>query len=369
MKYAREYRDPELCRNLADRIKETCQKEMRIMEVCGTHTVSIFRHGIRSLLPEHLSLISGPGCPVCVTDQKDLDAFMELANRKDVITATFGDLMRVPGSDSSLQGKKASGSDIRVVYSTMGALDIARANPSKQVVFLGIGFETTAPTVSASVLAAKEEGLENYSVYCAHKLVPPALEALVNTPGIRIDGFLLPGHVSVVIGENGYREFFDRYGLPSVIAGFEPVDIMTALLKLTEMITTQTPALKNAYTRAVSENGNTEARRVMETVFKPCDAVWRGLGEIKDGGLSFRPTFADFNACEKFEINVSETVLPKGCACGDILTGRISPPECRLYGRVCTPLNPVGPCMVSSEGACAAYYKYKGPEMEKRGHK
>lgn len=368
MKHVEEYRNPELCRDLAGRIARVCKKEMRIMEVCGTHTVSIFRHGIRSLLPPSMSLVSGPGCPVCVTGQQDIDVFIELARQKDVIVATFGDLMRVPGTRSSLQREQAAGRDIRIVYSTTDALETARANPERQVVFIGVGFETTAPTVAASILEAKSKGIKNYSVCCAHKLVPPALEALAGKKQeIRIDGFLLPGHVSVIIGVKGYRDFFDKHRVPAVVAGFEPVDVLAAILRLAEMITAGASALENAYTRAVSENGNPRARKVMQTVFEPCDANWRGLGTIPASGLFFRKEFADFNAREKFRINAPRPVLPRGCACGDILTGRRIPPECPLYGRSCTPLDPVGPCMVSSEGTCAAYYKYGRHGLTQRG--
>lgn len=358
MKHISEYRNGDLSRRLIQRIADICQKDIRIMEVCGTHTVSIFRHGIRSVLPEQISLISGPGCPVCVTDQGDIDAGIALAGNPNTIIATFGDLMRVPGGASSLQKERADGRDIRMVYSTMDALDIAKANPDRQVVFLGVGFETTAPTIAASILAAKQAGIRNYSVYASHKCVPPALDALMTLEGVCIDGFLLPGHVSVVIGRKAYIPFFDKYRVPSVIAGFEPADILAAILRLVEMIRAGAPGLENAYTRAVGENGNPRAVEIMGQVFETSDAVWRGLGLIPASGLSIRQGFADYDAARRFQITVSNSYQPKGCVCGDILTGRLTPPQCPLYKKICTPVDPVGPCMVSSEGTCAAYYKY-----------
>ncbi len=351
-----------LCRAIADRIAQTGPAAMRIMEVCGTHTVSIFRSGIRALLPESISLVSGPGCPVCVTDQKEIDAFIELAKRENTIIATFGDLLRVPGSHASLQQEKAAGHDIRVVYSAMDALEMARANPHKDVILPGIGFETTAPTIAASILAAQQEGIDNFSVCCAHKRVPPALAALAQDPDIRIDGFLLPGHVSVVIGVIGYAPFFNQCGLPMVIAGFEPAEILTAILRLAEMAAGGRPALENAYPRAVAHNGNATARRIMAQVFDECDARWRGLGRIAKSGLVIRDAFAHFDAARRFGIDIPESAPPLGCACGHILTGKTTPPECPLYKRVCNPANPVGPCMVSSEGTCAAYYHYAGAD-------
>lgn len=358
MNHTNAYRNGDLSKRLIERITDVSQTGIRIMEVCGTHTVSIFRHGIRSVLPDHISLISGPGCPVCVTDQGDIDAAITLSRNPDTIVATFGDLMRVPGASSSLQKERAEGRDIRMVYSTMDALDIAKANPDKEVVFLGVGFETTAPTVAASILSAKQAGIKNFSVYAAHKCVPPALEALMALDDVRIDGFLLPGHVSVVIGRKAYIPFFEKYRIPSVIAGFEPADILMAVLKLTEMIRDGAPGLENAYPRAVGENGNPRAEEIMGQVFEMKDAVWRGLGVIPASGLSIRKAFADHDAARRFQIPATLSYPSKGCACGDILTGRLKPPDCPLYKKICTPLDPVGPCMVSSEGTCAAYYKY-----------
>jgi hydrogenase expression/formation protein HypD len=357
-KHMAEYRDAELARQLADWIKRTSRRPVRLMEVCGTHTVSIFRSGIRSLLPETVSLLSGPGCPVCVTDQAEIDAFIEISREPDVIVATFGDLMRVPGSASSLQAERAEGRDIRVVYSTMDALAIARNHPDKQVVFLGVGFETTAPTVAAAILSAAAARLDNFSVLSAHKTVPQALDALMSIEDVRIDGFILPGHVSVIIGLDAYRPFFDRHRIPCAVAGFEPADILQAIVGLIEQIESGSARLVNAYPRAVTAAGNRKAQDVLARVFEPADACWRGIGPIPSSGLRIRAAYAAHDAGRRFRLKTAEARPPKGCACGDILTGKKTPPECALYKKVCTPMDPVGPCMVSSEGTCAAYYRY-----------
>lgn len=353
------FRDPELARRIIARIRDVSRTPIRLMEVCGTHTMSIFKSGIRGLLPETIALLSGPGCPVCVTDGGEIDAFVRLAQTEDVIVATFGDLIRVPGSDSSLQKERAAGRDVRIVYSTFDALEIARNHPDKRVVFLGVGFETTAPTVAASILAASAEGLANYTVLSAHKRVVPALFALMETPGVRIDGFILPGHVSVIIGTDAYRPLFDRHAIPCAVAGFEPVDILEAIRLLTESIESNAPELANAYGRAVAAEGNPKALSVMDGVFQTQDAAWRGLGVIPDSGLGIRPQLGRFDARKAFDLEIAETPPPNGCVCGDILRGVKTPPECALFKTRCTPMEPVGPCMVSSEGTCAAYYRYQ----------
>ena len=360
-----DYRNADLAGKLIEKIRRTSRKPVRIMEVCGTHTVSIFRAGIRSVLPDTISLLSGPGCPVCVTDQAEIDAFIALARQENVIVATFGDLMRVPGTESSLLRERSQGRDVRMVYSTMDALDLARQNPEKQVVFLGVGFETTAPTVAAAVATAAETGVGNFSVYSAHKTVPPALCALMETPGAGIDGFLLPGHVSVIIGTDAYRPFAEAYGIPCTVAGFEPVDILAGVARLVAMIEAGAPGLENAYSRAVAPGGNPKARRVLASVFEPADAVWRGIGTIAGSGLRLRGAYADFDAGRRFDLILPEPVEPKGCACGEILTGIRTPPQCPLFGKRCTPMDPVGPCMVSSEGTCAAYYRYQSDSPQK----
>jgi hydrogenase expression/formation protein HypD len=358
LKHIDEYRDSEISQQLIEKIKSISTKAVRLMEVCGTHTVSIFRSGIRSVLPQTISLLSGPGCPVCVTDQAEVDAFIELARADDVIITTFGDLMRVPGTKSSLQKESAAGRDIRVVYSTFDALEIARKNPAKKVIFLGVGFETTAPTIAAAVLSAAQTGVNNFSVICAHKLVPPALQALMASADVRIDGFILPGHVSVIIGLNAYRPFFDQYQIPCVIAGFEPIDILQAVSLLVEMLESGRPALDNAYLRAVTLEGNTKAQQILDEIFETADACWRGIGVIPRSGLKIREKYAAHDAQRLFDVQVPDAKTPQGCACGEILIGTKTPPECALYKKACTPMDPVGPCMVSTEGTCAAYYKY-----------
>ena len=358
LKYIEEYRDSELAQKLIQKIKTASRRPIRLMEVCGTHTVSIFRSGIRSVLPETIALLSGPGCPVCVTDQKEIDAFIELSRIDDVIVTTFGDLIRVPGTISSLEKERAEGRDIRVVYSTFDALEVAQKHPDKQVVFLGVGFETTAPTIAASIQQAARLKVENYAVISAHKLVPPALETLMDMEDVNIDGFILPGHVSVIIGLDAYRPFFEKYKTPCVAAGFEPADILQAISMLTEMIETGRPGLENAYPRAVTNEGNAKARQILNDIFEPADASWRAIGTIALSGLKIRDEFAAHDALKRFDIQVPDSKIPAGCICGEILIGKKVPPECKLFRKVCTPMDPVGPCMVSTEGTCAAYYKY-----------
>ena len=358
LQHIEEYRDSTIAKKLIEKIHKVSRQPIRLMEVCGTHTVSIFKSGIRSMLPETISLLSGPGCPVCVTDQKEIDAFIELARVDNVIITTFGDLMRVPGSHSSLQQERAEGHDIRVVYSTFDGLSVAQKNPDKKVVFLGIGFETTTPTIAAAILQAGQMHVENFSVISAHKLVPPALEALMDLEGVQIDGFILPGHVSLIIGLDAYRPFFDKYRIPCVVAGFEPVDILLAVSRLVEMIETGQPDLENAYPRAVTDKGNTKAQKLIQDIFETSDACWRGIGMIQRSGLKIKEKYARYDAEKLFDIRVPEPKVPPGCACGDILTGKKHPSDCRLYKKVCTPADPVGPCMVSTEGTCAAYYRY-----------
>ncbi len=360
IKYAEEYRDPAIARQLIRQIRERSKTPIRLMEVCGTHTMSIFRNGIRQVIPEHIALLSGPGCPVCVTSQWEIDAFVALSQIENVIVATFGDLLRVPGTDFSLQEQRAAGKDVRMVYSTFDALELAKKNPDRNVVFLGVGFETTAPTVAASIFSAQQAGIGNYFVYSAHKLVPPALFALLESEEVNIDGFILPGHVSTIIGVDAYRPVFEKYRVPSAVAGFEPVDILRGIDALVEQVESGEPRLENVYARAVNDEGNKKAMALLAQVFAICDADWRGIGTIPASGLSIRDEFATFDARKAFDLKVERTEEPKGCACGDILKGLVAPPGCPLYRKVCTPASPVGPCMVSSEGTCAAYYRYHG---------
>ncbi len=357
MKYREEYRNPEITKGLIRKINEMGRPEIRLMEVCGTHTMAIFRSGVRSVLPETVSLLSGPGCPVCVTSQKEIDSIIELSGM-GVILTTFGDLIRVPGTETSLQRERAGGCDVRIVYSAFDAVEIAKKNPDRDVVFAGVGFETTAPTIAASILTAAQQNVSNFSVFSAHKLVPPALFTLMASEHINIDGFLLPGHVSVIIGEDAYRPFFDAHPIPCVIAGFEPGDLAHSIYMLIVQIANGAPDLENAYPRAVTKTGNTKAQTVMDRIFIPRDSEWRGLGEIPGSGLKIRNSFESFDAEVRFNIPQTESREPKGCACGKILTGVLTPPQCPLYKKSCSPENPVGPCMVSSEGTCAAYFKY-----------
>ncbi|MBN1102197.1 MAG: hydrogenase formation protein HypD [Deltaproteobacteria bacterium] len=361
IRHVEEYRDPKIARGIADRIRALSRKKIRLMEVCGTHTVSIFRNGIRGLLPASISLLSGPGCPVCVTAQNEIDACIAFCRLEDVIITTFGDLMRVPGTDSSLQKERARGRDVRVVYSTFDALEVARKHPDQRVVFLGVGFETTAPTIAASILSAREQGIENYLVFSAHKLIPPALTVLMEAEELKIDGLILPGHVSVIIGVKAYLPLVEKYGIPCAVAGFEPVDILQAVHSLVDQIESGNARVDNCYPRAVAPEGNPKAQDVMNRVFETKDAVWRGIGSIPGSGLGIRREYSSLDAQKTLHIHLPVSREPNGCACGEILTGAKIPPECPLYRKACTPSDPVGPCMVSSEGTCAAYYRYHTP--------
>ncbi|OGQ94764.1 MAG: hydrogenase formation protein HypD [Deltaproteobacteria bacterium RIFOXYD12_FULL_57_12] len=355
------YRDPERAARLVIALKGMELPTLRFMEVCGTHTVAICRHGLRDLLPPAITLSSGPGCPVCVTATVEIDRFIKAATIPGVIIATFGDLLRVPGSISSLQKIRGQGADIRMVYSTLDALAIARQNPDRQVIFLGVGFETTTPTVAAAILTAAEEGLRNFSVISAHKLMPPALTALVGDPEIRVDGLICPGHVSIMIGARSYQPLAEQYKIPCVIAGFEPVDILQAVAMLARQVTSGEAKVEVAYQRAVTADGNCQAMAIMHRVFEPVNGEWRGLATIPDSGLAIRAEFAAHDAEKRFDLTVAEAHDPAGCACGDVLKSIILPSECRLFGTACRPERPIGPCMVSGEGACGAYYKYIRP--------
>ena len=359
MKYVDEFRDPRAVRELAQAINRIALPRVRLMEVCGTHTMSIARYGLRELIAERAELISGPGCPVCVTPQGDIDWFLAAARLPGVIAATFGDMMRVPGSDSSLEQERARGAEVRVVYSPADAVELARRNPERQVIFFGIGFETTAPAVAMSVLEAKGDSLANYSAFCAHKLIPPALAALVAAPDLAVNGFILPGHVSAIIGSRPYEFLAREHGVPCVVAGFEPVDVLQAVRMLLLQIAQGRAAVEIAYNRAVAPEGNPKARAVVSQVFEVADARWRGLGDIPASGLAVNAQHASFDARRRFDLTVSPAVEPRGCRCGEVLRGAIHPEQCALFGRRCTPREPVGPCMVSSEGACAARYRYR----------
>ena len=358
MKYIEEYRDVGLGKGLLARIRQTSTRPARLMEFCGGHTVSIARHGIRQLLPRNIEMLSGPGCPVCVTANADLDKAIALAEMPEVIVATFGDMIKVPASRSSLQRVRAEGADVRVVYSTQDALDIARANPSRPVVFIGIGFETTAPTVAASVLQAEQQGIDNYYVLSQHKLCPPVMRALLDSGEVKLDGIVGPGHVSAVIGSHPYEFIPREYGIACVVSGFEPLDILQCVAMLVAQIESGKPAVEIAYRRGVKPEGNVVALELMAKVFETCDASWRGIGVVPGSGLRLREEYRRYDAEHAFEISPGEPVEPKGCICGEILRGVKTPPDCSLFRILCSPEHPVGPCMVSSEGSCAAFYQY-----------
>lgn len=352
----------EAVKKLLDAISELDVGQIRLMEVCGTHTMAIARSGIKTMLPENIRLLSGPGCPVCVTPPQVIDAVLELAMEKDIIITTYGDMLRVPGSKrgDSLQRRKALGAKVETVYSAVDAVDIAAANPERQVVFLGVGFETTAPGTAAAVLTAKERGLENFTVWSMLKTVEPALRALMKMDGFNVDGFLCPGHVATIIGEEGFRFLPEEYNMPAVVAGFEPLDILLAIYRLCRQIAEKSPRIENMYDRAVAKRGNLLAQMMMEKCFAARKDVWRGLGVIEKSGLGLNDSLAGFDAEKRFGIRYGEAETPTGCRCGEVITGRIVPESCPLFGKVCSPEDPVGPCMVSSEGACAAAYKYQG---------
>jgi hydrogenase expression/formation protein HypD len=358
MKHLSEYRDKDLAQKLIKAINVESKRDIRLMEVCGTHTVSIFRNGIRQVLPPTIQLVSGPGCPVCVTATQDIDRAIRAARYPGVIISTFGDLIRVPGSQSSLQQERAAGADIRMVYSTFDALKLAQDHPKEKIVFLAIGFETTAPTIAAAVLEAERLGLKNFYILTSHKLLPPALEALLSAPNLNIQGFIYPGHVTTVIGTQAYEKVAERHHVPGVVSGFEPVDILETILLLVRQIEQNQARVEIQYKRGASPEGNPKALAVMDRVFEPCDALWRGLGNIPKSGLTLRGPLRAFAAEEVFDLQVPPAQDHPGCACGEVLRGASTPLECKLFRTLCQPDNPIGPCMVSSEGTCAAYYKY-----------
>lgn len=353
------FKDPKLARELVHAIERFAPESgATLMEVCGTHTVAIARSGIRALMPEGVRLASGPGCPVCVTSNHDIDTVIALARIPDVTIATFGDMTRVPGSTSSLLAEQAAGRSVQIVYSPLDAIKLATENPDRQVVFVGVGFETTTPLVASAIRRAKALGLANFSVFAAHKTMPGALEAIVADPSLELDALILPGHVSTIIGMEPYRFLAERYGIPGVITGFEPVDVLQGIAMLLRQLREGRAEIEIAYARGVQPEGNRHAIAAIAEVFEPCASTWRGLGEIPDSGYRLRDEFAEFDAVRRFQPDVEPTVEPKGCRCGDVLRAHMAPSDCPLFRTVCTPENPVGPCMVSSEGSCAAYYRY-----------
>ncbi len=364
MKFIDEFRDSRLAQPLIDGIRRDAEQPMRLMEFCGGHTHAILRFGIRQVLPKTVEMLSGPGCPVCVTAASDLDRAIAMAQIPGVILTTFGDMLRVPGSRGSLQDARADGADARIVYSPLDAVTLAARNPDRPVVFLGVGFEATAPGVAASILQARQQGVENYFVLCLHKLTPPATRAILDAGEVRLSAVLGPGHVTTVIGTEAW-EFLPRdYGIPIAIAGFEPLDILRAIAILVEQVQQGKAAVANAYSRSVLPQGNQVALAMMNQVFEVCDADWRGLGVIPASGMKIREGYAALDAREAFPVDVAPAREPPGCRCGEVLRGIVLPTGCPLFGRVCTPENPVGPCMVSGEGACAAFYQFGRPDDE-----
>lgn len=357
-----DFSDPSAAKKLAEAIRrEAPDREIKLMEVCGTHTMAIAKAGIRSILPENVRLLSGPGCPVCVTPSGTIDAILDLSREKDVVITTYGDMLRVPGSrpGTSLMRNRAEGADVRIVYSPMDAVDMAEEEPGKQFVFLGVGFETTAPGTAAALLSAKDRGVANFSVYSMLKTVEPALTALHASPDFDIDGFLCPGHVGTIIGEAGLRFIPEKLGLPAVIAGFEPLDLLASILMLVRLIAAGKAELLNEYTRAVSPDGNPLAMALVDKCLVPQDDSWRGLGRIPLSGLGIRDEFSAHDAQKRFGLVPREAEERTPCRCGEVIRGVLRPEQCPLFGRACVPEEPVGPCMVSSEGACAAAYKYR----------
>jgi hydrogenase expression/formation protein HypD len=362
MKYIDEYRNPDLVRGLLDAVSILAAgigREVSLMEICGTHTHAIGRYGIRRLLPKNLRLISGPGCPVCVTSIADVDRALYLACLPDVIFATFGDMLQVPGTGGeSLQRLRASRADVRIISSAADAVRFAAENPTREVVLMGIGFETTAPTVAAAILSARRKGVDNFSVFSVHKTVPQAIGALIEDPELRIDGFICPGHVSIITGVEAYG-MIPKAGRAAVITGFEPADIAEGILMLLRQIMEGRFEVAIQYVRGPKAEGNPKAREIMAEVFEPDDAEWRGLGVIPGSGLRIRREYEGFDALKRFTLPQIRSVEFSGCRCGEILRGVMAPAECPMFMKACTPANPVGPCMVSGEGTCAAYYKYE----------
>lgn len=358
MKFVDEFRRSEPARGLVSDIHHRSKTPARLMEFCGGHTVAILKNGLRQLMPSTIEMISGPGCPVCVTANADIDKAIALAKVPEVIFTTFGDMLKVPSSHSSLQQVRAEGADVRIVYSAIDALAIAGENPERSVIFLGIGFETTAPTIAASVLEAEQRGLNNYYVLSQHKLCPPAIKVLLDSGEINLHGIICPGHVSAIVGSLPWEFMARDYGIPCVVSGFEPLDILQSVDMLVKQIESGISEVEIAYRRGVRPEGNIRALELMEQVFEPCTASWRGMGPIPESGLKLRERYQRFAAEPAFDFEPCFTEEHQGCICGDILRGVKTPRDCHLFSSVCNPEHPIGPCMVSSEGSCSAHYLY-----------
>jgi len=363
MKYLLEFRDRADAARLAGKLRSLpLDRPVTLMEVCGSHTMAIHRYGLRELLPPGVRLISGPGCPVCVTGMAYVDRAIAIGRLPGIILTTFGDMMKVPGTGSTLNQERAAGCDVRVVYSTLDALQAARDNPGRQVVFLGIGFETTAPTIAAAIQQAGREGLDNFSVLVAHKRIPPAMAVLAADPDVNVQGYLCPAHVSAIIGTRAYEFLPERHGVACVVVGFEPSDILQGVYQLLRQVVRKEFRVENEYARVVRPEGNLTAQKLLAETFETVDDHWRGIGASAGSGLQLRAEWAAFDAAARFQVRVAETGEPKGCLCGDILRGVREPSDCGLFGKACTPEHPVGACMVSSEGTCAAWFKYRNAE-------
>ncbi len=357
MKYIDEYRNKELAQKILEEIRAISVKNISLMEVCGGHTMAIQKFGIPSLLPENITLLSGPGCPVCVSSKKFIDQSIAYSRLKDVIITTYGDLIRVPGSSSTLRKEIGKGADIRIVFSILDAIKIAKDNAEKRVIFIGIGFETTAPSSAAGIINASKEKLDNFFLYSSHKIMPPAMKALIDE-GVKINGYIAPGHVSTITGSGIYNDISDKYGLGCVISGFEPLDMLQSIYMLVKQFEDGDPKVEIQYSRAVKPEGNQKALAMLDEVFDLRDDWWRGLGVLKNSGLYLNDKYSSYDAEKAIEVEVEETADDKGCICGEILKGLKSPRDCKLFDKACSPTNPVGACMVSHEGACHAHYRY-----------
>ena len=366
MQYIDEYRDPQIAHALVAKIVKRVSRPWVLMEICGGQTHTIMRYGLDELLPPQLELVHGPGCPVCVTPLEMIDKAIALASRPDVILVSYGDMLRVPGSHSDMFRVKAAGADVRIVYSPMEAVKIAQANPQRKVVFFAVGFETTAPANAMAVWQAKELGLTNFSVLVSHVLVPPAMRLLLSQPANRVQGFIAPGHVCTIMGYSEYEDLVHEFQVPMVIGGFEPLDLLEAVLMLVEQLETGQAKLENQYARSVARAGNVQAQMVMKTVFEVCDRKWRGIGSIGASGFRLRPEFAIYDAERVFGMEEGGAEEPGECISALVLLGQKKPPDCTAFGTRCTPENPLGAPMVSAEGACAAYYRYRRHAVDRQ---
>lgn len=337
-------------------------RKLTLMEVCGTHTVALSKSGIRDALRPWVDFRSGPGCPVCVTDQEDIDMMLALATLPEATATTFGDMIRVPGTRGDLARSKAAGADVRIVYSPLEAVKLAASEPARQVIFMGIGFETTVPTVAAAIQTAVEAGIENFSVYSVHKLAAPVIRQLLQDPDLKLDGLILPGHVAAITGRRHFSFVADEFSLPAAVTGFAELDLLNGIQNLLNQCLEGIAHVSNCYPRVVREEGNKKAWKLVESFFMAGEAKWRGLGLLQDSGLVLRPEYEQFDARKRFPLNLPPSEVPQGCLCGEVLKGKILPLDCRHFAKSCTPVHPVGPCMVSGEGTCAAYYKYERRE-------